>query len=157
MTARSTKVQQAWIDAQVPQCGYCQSGQIMAAIALIERTGTPSDAQIDEAMTNYLPLRHLSAGFRAAISRCNRHRRCGRAGRGMMADNPNPNMEEIKTDPALETPVKKKGVKRRIFLVGSALLVGGGAFGLYWSDSSARARAKALTTGKGGSTISSPG
>jgi len=46
------EVQQAWIDAQVPQCGYCQSGQIMAAIALIERTGTPSDAQIDEAMTN---------------------------------------------------------------------------------------------------------
>lgn len=45
-------VQQAWIDAQVPQCGYCQSGQIMAAVALIARTGTPSDAQIDEAMTN---------------------------------------------------------------------------------------------------------
>lgn len=45
-------VQQAWIDAQVPQCGYCQSGQIMAAVALIERNGTPSDAQIDEAMTN---------------------------------------------------------------------------------------------------------
>ncbi|MDC8754002.1 (2Fe-2S)-binding protein [Erythrobacter sp. sf7] len=45
-------VQQAWIDAQVPQCGYCQSGQIMAAVALIERTGTPSDTQIDEAMTN---------------------------------------------------------------------------------------------------------
>lgn len=46
------KVQQAWIDAQVPQCGYCQSGQIMAAVALIEATGAPSDAQIDEAMTN---------------------------------------------------------------------------------------------------------
>lgn len=45
-------VQQAWIDAQVPQCGYCQSGQIMAAVALIERVGSPSDAQIDEAMTN---------------------------------------------------------------------------------------------------------
>jgi isoquinoline 1-oxidoreductase subunit alpha len=45
-------VQQAWIAVQVPQCGYCQSGQIMAAVALIERTGTPSDAQIDEAMTN---------------------------------------------------------------------------------------------------------
>ncbi|WP_296717465.1 (2Fe-2S)-binding protein [Erythrobacter sp.] len=45
-------VQQAWIAAQVPQCGYCQSGQIMAAVALIEQTGTPSDAQIDEAMTN---------------------------------------------------------------------------------------------------------
>jgi aerobic-type carbon monoxide dehydrogenase small subunit (CoxS/CutS family) len=46
------KVQQAWIDAQVPQCGYCQSGQIMAAVALIRKTGSPSDAQIDEAMTN---------------------------------------------------------------------------------------------------------
>lgn len=46
------RVQQAWIDAQVPQCGYCQSGQIMAAVALIEQVGSPSDAQIDEAMTN---------------------------------------------------------------------------------------------------------
>lgn len=46
------KVQQAWIDAQVPQCGYCQSGQIMAAVALIEKVGLPTDAQIDEAMTN---------------------------------------------------------------------------------------------------------
>jgi isoquinoline 1-oxidoreductase subunit alpha len=45
-------VQQAWVDAQVPQCGYCQSGQIMAAVALIKKTGRPSDAQIDEAMTN---------------------------------------------------------------------------------------------------------
>lgn len=45
-------VQQAWIDAQVPQCGYCQSGQIMAATALINAVGTPTDAQIDEAMTN---------------------------------------------------------------------------------------------------------
>jgi isoquinoline 1-oxidoreductase subunit alpha len=46
------RVQQAWIEAQVPQCGYCQSGQIMAAVALINRTGQPSDAQIDEAMSN---------------------------------------------------------------------------------------------------------
>ncbi|MFN4037771.1 MAG: (2Fe-2S)-binding protein [Erythrobacter sp.] len=45
-------VQQAWIAAQVPQCGYCQSGQIMAATALINAVGKPSDAQIDEAMTN---------------------------------------------------------------------------------------------------------
>ncbi len=45
-------VQQAWISAQVPQCGYCQSGQIMAAVALIKQTDRPSDAQIDEAMTN---------------------------------------------------------------------------------------------------------
>jgi isoquinoline 1-oxidoreductase subunit alpha len=46
------KVQQAWIELQVPQCGYCQSGQIMAAVALINQSGRPSDAQIDEAMTN---------------------------------------------------------------------------------------------------------
>ena len=45
-------VQQAWIDIQVPQCGYCQSGQIMAAVALIKQSAKPSNAQIDEAMTN---------------------------------------------------------------------------------------------------------
>jgi isoquinoline 1-oxidoreductase subunit alpha len=45
-------VQKAWISAQVPQCGYCQSGQIMAAVALIQKTGKPSNEQIDEAMTN---------------------------------------------------------------------------------------------------------
>ena len=46
------KIQQAWIDAQVPQCGYCQSGQIMSAAALIAQTGAPSAAEIDQAMTN---------------------------------------------------------------------------------------------------------
>lgn len=45
-------VQQAWIDVQVPQCGYCQSGQIMAAVALIDQVGTPSPEQVDGAMTN---------------------------------------------------------------------------------------------------------
>ena len=45
-------VQQAWIAAQAPQCGYCQSGQIMAAVDLINRVATPTPAQIDEAMTN---------------------------------------------------------------------------------------------------------
>ena len=44
-------VQQAWIDEQVPQCGYCQSGQVMAAAALLERTPAPTDADIDEAMS----------------------------------------------------------------------------------------------------------
>jgi aerobic-type carbon monoxide dehydrogenase small subunit (CoxS/CutS family) len=44
-------VQQAWIDEQVPQCGYCQSGQIMAAVALLENNPTPSDADIDAAMS----------------------------------------------------------------------------------------------------------
>jgi isoquinoline 1-oxidoreductase alpha subunit len=47
-----SKLQQAWIAEQVPQCGYCQSGQIMAAAALLKRIPNPSDGQIDEAMTN---------------------------------------------------------------------------------------------------------
>jgi isoquinoline 1-oxidoreductase alpha subunit len=45
-------LQQAWIDEQVPQCGYCQSGMLMAAAALLERNPKPSDADIDAAMTN---------------------------------------------------------------------------------------------------------
>ena len=45
-------VQRAWIEHQVPQCGYCQSGQIMAAAALIRDNPKPSDADIDAAMTN---------------------------------------------------------------------------------------------------------
>src|SRR6202008_2356436 len=48
----SHPVQQAWIQEQVPQCGYCQSGQIMAATALLKKTPHPTDEQIDEAMTN---------------------------------------------------------------------------------------------------------
>ena len=43
-------VQQAWIAEQVPQCGYCQSGQIMAAVALLAKTPQPSDEQISQAM-----------------------------------------------------------------------------------------------------------
>ena len=46
------KVQQAWIEEQAPQCGYCQSGQIMCAVALLRRKARPSDADIDAAMTN---------------------------------------------------------------------------------------------------------
>jgi len=44
-------LQQAWIDAQVPQCGYCQSGQLMSAAALLRDTPKPSDEQIDAAMS----------------------------------------------------------------------------------------------------------
>jgi isoquinoline 1-oxidoreductase subunit alpha len=45
-------LQAAWIEHQVPQCGYCQSGQIMAALALLKAKPKPSDADIDTAMTN---------------------------------------------------------------------------------------------------------
>jgi isoquinoline 1-oxidoreductase subunit alpha len=43
-------VQRAWIEEQVPQCGYCQSGQVMSAIALLKKNPTPSDTDIDTAM-----------------------------------------------------------------------------------------------------------
>ena len=44
-------LQQAWIDEQVPQCGYCQSGQLMSAVALLDRVSDPSDEDIDLAMS----------------------------------------------------------------------------------------------------------
>jgi isoquinoline 1-oxidoreductase alpha subunit len=46
------KVQLAWIDHDVPQCGYCQSGMIMAAVALLQEKPDPTDADIDQAITN---------------------------------------------------------------------------------------------------------
>ena len=49
---RSHPLQVAWLEHQVPQCGYCQSGMLMAAAALLERTPQPTDAEIDAAMTN---------------------------------------------------------------------------------------------------------
>jgi isoquinoline 1-oxidoreductase alpha subunit len=48
----SHPVQKAWAALDVPQCGYCQSGQIMAAVALLRKTRNPTDQDIDEAMTN---------------------------------------------------------------------------------------------------------
>ena len=65
------KVQKAWVQLDVPQCGYCQSGQIMAAVALLKRKPKPTDGDIDEAMSNicrcgtYQRVRaaiHLAAG-----------------------------------------------------------------------------------------------
>ena len=49
---RNHPVQQAWIAENVPQCGYCQSGMILSAVALLKKTPKPSDADIDAAMTN---------------------------------------------------------------------------------------------------------
>ncbi|MBC5783966.1 (2Fe-2S)-binding protein [Ramlibacter sp. USB13] len=50
--AKPHPLQAAWIAEQVPQCGYCQSGMLMAAAALLEKKPKPSDADIDEAITN---------------------------------------------------------------------------------------------------------
>ena len=61
-----TRLQQAWIEEDVPQCGYCQSGQIMAAAALLAKTPRPTDRQITEAMS-------------ANICRCGTYERIRRA------------------------------------------------------------------------------
>jgi isoquinoline 1-oxidoreductase alpha subunit len=52
-------VQQAWIDEQVPQCGYCQSGMIIAAVHLLARNPDPSIEEIKDAFTNTPPSPHL--------------------------------------------------------------------------------------------------
>jgi isoquinoline 1-oxidoreductase alpha subunit len=74
----SHPVQKAWLEVQVPQCGFCQSGQIMAAAALLRAKPKPTDKDIDDAMTNicrcgtYQRIRqaiHLAAGAGAVRSR----------------------------------------------------------------------------------------
>ncbi|MEA3641171.1 MAG: (2Fe-2S)-binding protein [Lamprobacter sp.] len=62
-------VQQAWIDLDVPQCGFCQSGQIMAAASLLAENPTPNDADIDQAMSGILCRCGTYNRVRAAIRR----------------------------------------------------------------------------------------
>ena len=62
-------VQLAWIEADVPQCGYCQSGQIMAAASLLAKTSKPTDADIDEALRNHICRCGTYGEIRAAIHR----------------------------------------------------------------------------------------
>ena len=65
----SHPVQQAWIEDTVPQCGYCQSGQIMSAAALLSRTPDPSDSEIDTAMAGNLCRCGTYLRIRRAIHR----------------------------------------------------------------------------------------
>ncbi|MEO0982004.1 MAG: (2Fe-2S)-binding protein [Pseudomonadota bacterium] len=60
-------VQEAWIEAQVPQCGYCQSGQIMAAVALLRDNPDPTDADIDAAMRGHICRCGMYGRIRQAI------------------------------------------------------------------------------------------
>ena len=60
-------VQQAWIDQQVPQCGYCQSGQIMSAVALLERNPAPDDEAINQAMDGNICRCGMYGRIRKAI------------------------------------------------------------------------------------------
>lgn len=65
----SHKLQQAWVAEQVPQCGYCQSGQIMQAAALLSKTPKPSDTEIDAAMAGNVCRCGTYQRIRAAIHR----------------------------------------------------------------------------------------
>jgi isoquinoline 1-oxidoreductase subunit alpha len=65
----SHPVQKAWIELDVPQCGYCQSGQIMSAAALLARSPSPSDAEIDAAMSGNICRCGTYQRIRAAIHR----------------------------------------------------------------------------------------
>lgn len=62
-------VQQAWLDEAVPQCGYCQAGQIMGTVALLRRTPRPDDLQIDSALAGHLCRCGTQQRIRQAVKR----------------------------------------------------------------------------------------
>ena len=66
-TPQGKALQQAWLDLEVVQCGYCQSGQIMSAAALLARTANPTDADIDDAMAGNICRCGTYQRLRAAI------------------------------------------------------------------------------------------
>jgi isoquinoline 1-oxidoreductase alpha subunit len=74
-------VQLAWIAEQVPQCGYCQCGQIMSAVALLAKTPAPTDAQIDDALGGNLCRCGMYQRIRRAIHRAS-HTSSQSAGKG---------------------------------------------------------------------------
>ena len=72
-TPSGQKIQQAWLDVDVVQCGYCQSGQIMSAAALLKRSPNPSDADIDAAMSGNICRCGTYVRIRAAIKQAARN------------------------------------------------------------------------------------
>ncbi|KXV73853.1 (2Fe-2S)-binding protein [Acetobacter malorum] len=72
-TETGAKVQQAWLDEEVIQCGYCQSGQIMAATALLQQIPQPTDADIDEAMAGNICRCGTYVRIRKAIHKAASH------------------------------------------------------------------------------------
>jgi len=77
-------VQKAWLDENVPECGYCQSGQIMAASALLNQVNNPSDKDIDNAMSGVL-------------CRCGTYQRIRQAIKRAAMDNSHDSTEEVKS------------------------------------------------------------
>jgi aerobic-type carbon monoxide dehydrogenase small subunit (CoxS/CutS family) len=80
-------VQQAWVEEQVPQCGFCQNGQIMTAKALLDKNPNPTDAQIREGMARTLCRCMTYYRVQAAIKRASRTMRAGleSLGKGVIA------------------------------------------------------------------------
>ncbi len=64
---RSHPVQQAWVEEQVPQCGYCQSGQIMTAVAFLKKNPKPTAADVDQGMSNNICRCGTAQRIRAAV------------------------------------------------------------------------------------------
>jgi isoquinoline 1-oxidoreductase alpha subunit len=108
---RSHPVQQAWVAEAVPQCGFCQSGMIMAAAALLDRNPDPSDADIDAAITNICRCGTYPR-IRQAIRRAARVR----AGAERIAAAPPPGVDPADAAhdvPALQAVTPPGGRKRR--------------------------------------------
>jgi len=74
---RSHPVQRAWLEIEVPQCGYCQSGQIMTAVALLEKTPNPSDEDINRSMSGNICRCGTYPRIRRAIHRAAEMARAG--------------------------------------------------------------------------------
>jgi isoquinoline 1-oxidoreductase subunit alpha len=72
VTEAGRKIQKAWVDLEVPQCGYCQSGQIMSAAALLANTPEPKDSDIDAAMAGNICRCGTYVRIRAAIKQAAR-------------------------------------------------------------------------------------
>jgi isoquinoline 1-oxidoreductase subunit alpha len=104
---RSHPVQQAWVGSQVPQCGYCQSGMIMAAVALLDKNPSPTDADIDAAITNICRCGTYPR-VREAVRQASRIR----AGRERVVAAPPPGIDPVDAAaavPALEPPAERPG------------------------------------------------
>jgi isoquinoline 1-oxidoreductase alpha subunit len=103
---RSHPVQQAWVAEWVPQCGYCQSGMIMAAAALLDRNPAPTDGEIDAAITNICRCGTYPR-IREAIRRASRVK----SGQEQIAAAPPPSIapaDAARNVPALKAPERTK-------------------------------------------------
>jgi len=122
-TSSNHPVQKAWAEVDVPQCGYCQSGQIMAATALLKRKAKPTDKDIDEAMTNicrcgtYQRIReaiHVAAGTKNYLNwlrvKCQ----------------PWSNKSKSKVNSMNTLTSNTSSLSRRSFMLGTSAMAGGG-------------------------------